>query len=178
MTERTSNKVLLLYAAEHRYHSTHATHMGAYQPTCGALPYLGQYHPAHIGYDGGRQSWMDSLSPSISSRARGSRMDRMDLDRHGLRYLCNSGISLRPGYSHKYLGWTRRNPRLIPLQCNKRDRKFCSDSVRWEGIFSFVSGERASTIPPSQSSIPFFIRKTLILTKPASVNQTVTSSAG
>ena len=38
-------------------------------------------------------------------------------------------------------------------------------------------GDRASSIPPSQSSVPFFIRKTLIRSNPASVNQAFVSAA-
>ena len=160
-----------------KYHPLHATHLGTYRPTRGALPHRSQYHPAHTGCDGGRPNRMDALSDRISYSSRGPRADRMDLDRHGLRHLWNGRIGIRPRHSHEHPGRTGRDWRLVLLQCDERDRELFIDPVRRARIFTFVPGSRASRIPPSQSSVPFFIRKTLIRSNPASVNQAFVSAA-
>ena len=160
-----------------KYHPLHATHLDAYRLARGALPHRSQYHPAHTGWHGGRPNRMDALSPRISSRACRTCTDRMDLDRHGLRHLWNGGFGLRPCHSHKHPGRTRRSRRPVLLQCDERDRELFTNPVRRPRVFSFVPGIRASNIPPSQSSVPFFIRKTLIRSNPASVSQALVSSA-
>jgi len=151
--------------------------MDAYRTARGTLPHRSQYHPAHTSCDGGRPSRVDDLSPRIPDSARVPRAGRMELDRHGLRHLWNGGIGLRPRHSYEHSGRTRRNRRSVPLQLNERDRELFTDPVRRAGIFSFVPGDRASSIPPSQSSVPFFIRKTLIRSNPASLNHTFVSAA-
>jgi hypothetical protein len=120
---------------------------------------------------------MDALSPGISYRARGTRTDRMGLDRHGLRHLWNSGFGPRPFHNHKHPAGTRRNRCPLALQCDERDRELLTDPVRRARILAFAPGVRASSIPPSQSSVPFFIRKTLIRSNPASVSQAFVSAA-
>jgi hypothetical protein len=160
-----------------RYHPVHATHMDTDRPTCRTLPYRSQYRPAYTGYDGDRPIRMDALSPRISYRACGPCVDGMGLDRHGLRHLWNGGIGPRPCHNHEHPGWTRRTRRVALLQRNERGREFIATPVRRTGVFLFVSGDRASSIPPSQSSVPFFIRKTLIRSNPASVNQALVSAA-
>ena len=160
-----------------RYHPVHATYLDADRPSRGTLPHWSHYHPAHTGCDGGRPNRMDALSPCISYSACGARTDRMDLDRHGLRHLWNSGISLRPCHSDEHLGRKRRTRCPVPLQCDERDRELFTDPVRWARVFAFIPGDRASRIPSSQSSVPFFIRKTLIRSNPASVNQALVSAA-
>ena len=167
----------LLCAAESDYHPIHATHLDAYWSAWGTLPHRSQYHPADTGCGGGRPSGMDAVSPRISYRPCRPRVDGMELDRHGLRHLWNGGIGLRPCHSHEYSGRARRNRRPVPLQRDERDREFFIDPVRWAGVFSFAPGDRASSIPPSQSSVPFFIRKTLIRSNPASVNHAFVSAA-
>jgi hypothetical protein len=89
------------------YHPLHATYLDAYRPARRALPHRSQYHPAHTGCNGGRPNRMDALSPCISYRARGSRTNRMDLDRYGLRHVWNGGIGLRPCHSHEHPRRTR-----------------------------------------------------------------------
>ena len=160
-----------------RYHPVHATYLDADRPSRGTLPHRSHYHPAHAGCDGGRPNRMDALSPCNSYSTRGARTDRMDLDRHGLRHLWNGGIGLRPCHSHEHLGRKRRNRRPVPLQCDERDRELFTDLVRRARVFAFIPGARASRIPSSQSSVPFFIRKTLIRSNPASVNQALVSAA-
>ena len=168
----------LLCAAEQRYHPIHATHVDAHRLARGTLPHWSQYHPTHTGCDGGRTSRMDALSPRMSYRPCGPRTDRMDLDRHGLRHLWNGGIGFRPRHSREHHRRARGNRRTTPLQYNERDRKLFIDLVRWARIFAFVPGDRASSIPPSQSSVPFFIRKTLIRSNPASVSHALVSATG
>jgi hypothetical protein len=160
-----------------KYHPVHATHLDTYRPTRGALPHRSQYQPAHTGCDGGRPNRMDALSDRISYSSRGPRADRMDLDRNGLRHLWNDRIGLRPRHSHEHPGRTGQDWRFVPLQCDERDRELFIDPLRRARIFTFVPGSRASRIPPSQSSVPFLIRKTLIRSNPASVNQTLVSAA-
>ncbi len=167
----------MLCAAKQRYHPVHATYLDAYRSTCGTLPYRSQYHPADTGCDGSRPSRMDAVSPRISYRPRGPRVDGMELDRDGLRHLWNDRVGLRPCHNHKYPGRAGRTRRPVPLQCNERDREFFIDAVRWTRVFSFAPGDRASSIPSSQSSVPFFIRKTLIRSNRASVNQALVSTA-
>ena len=169
--------VLLLCTTDGGYHPVHATHLGTYRPTRGALPHRSHYHPAHTGCDGGRPNRMDTLSDRISSSSRGSRADRMDLDRHGLRHLWNGRIGIRPRHSHEHPGRSGRNWHPVPLQCDEWDRELFIDPVRRARIFIFIPGDRASRIPSSQSSVPFFIRKTLIRSNPASVNQALVSAA-
>ena len=159
------------------YHPIHATHLDADRPARGTLPHRSQYHPAHTGFDGGRPSRVDALSPRISYSARRPRTDRMDLDCHGLRHLWNGGIGVRPCHNHEHPRRTRRSRRPVPLQCDERDRELLTDPIRRTRVFSFVPGDRASSIPPSQSSVPFFIRKTLIRSNPASANQVLVSAA-
>ena len=120
---------------------------------------------------------MDGLSDRISYSSREPRMDRLDLDRHGLRHLWNCGIGIRPCHGHEHPERAGRNWRPVPLQCNERDRELFTDPVRRARIFTVVPGSRASRIPPSQSSVPFFIRKTLIRSNPASFNQPLVSVA-
>jgi hypothetical protein len=175
--QSTSKKILLLDVTEYGYHLVYATHLDAYRPACGTLPHRSHYHPAHTGCDGGWPNRMDALSPCISYGARGARTDRMDLDRHGLRHLWNGGIGLRPCHSHEHLGRARRNRRPVSLQRNERDRELFTDPVRRACVFVFIPGDRASRIPSSQSSVPFFIRKILIRLNPASVNQALVSVA-
>jgi len=175
--QSTSKKILLLDVAEHGYHLVYATHLDSYRPACWTMPHWSQYYPAYTSFNRGRPTRMDALSPRISYSARGLRTDRMDLDRHGLRHLWNGRIGLRPCHSHKHPGRARRNRRPGSLQHNERDRELFTDPVRRAGVFSFVPGDRASSIPPSQSSVPFFIRKTLIRSNPASVNQALVSAA-
>ena len=124
-----------------KYHPLHATHLGTYRPTRGALPHRSQYHPAHTGCDGGRPNRMDALSPRISYSSRGPRADRMDLDRHGLRHLWNGGIGIRPCHSHEHSRRTGRNRYPVPLQCDERDRELLIDPVRRARVFAFVSRE-------------------------------------
>ena len=159
------------------YHPIHATHLDTYRPTRGALPHRSQYHSAHTGCDGGWPSRMDALSDRISYNSRGPRVDRMDLDLHDLRHLWNGGIGLRPCHSHEHPGRGGRDWRPVPHQCNERDREFFTDPVRRARVFAFVPGDRASRIPSSQSSVPLFIRKALIRSNPASINQALVSAA-
>ena len=159
------------------YHPVHATHLDTRRPAHGALPHRSQYHPAHTGCDGGRPNRMDALSNRISYSSRGPRVDRVDLDRHGLCHLWNGGIGIRPCHSHEHPGRKGRGWCPVPLQCNERDRELFADPVRRARVFAFVFGDRASRIPSSQSSVPFFIRKTLIRSNPASVNHAFVSAA-
>ena len=159
------------------YYPIHATYLGAHRPARGALPYRSQHHSTHTGCDRHRPNRMDALSNRMSSRPRSPHMDGMDLDRHGLRHLWNGGIGLRPCHSHEHLGRKRRNRRPVPLQRNERDRELFTDPVRRACVFVFIPGDRASRIPSSQSSVPFFIRKILIRSNPASVNQALVSVA-
>lgn len=169
--------LLLLCSTDGEYHPLHATHLDAYRPARRPLLHRSQYHPAHPDYHGGRPNRMDALSPRVSYRARGTRADRMELDRHGLRHLWNGGFGLRPCHSHEHPGRTRRDRRPLPLQFDERDRELFTDPVRRARIFAFVPGIRASNIPPSQSSVPFFIRKILIRSNPASISQALASAA-
>jgi len=167
----------LLCAAKQGYHPVHATHLDAHRSTCRTLPHRSQYHAADTSYDGDRPGRMDAVSSRISYRPRGPRVDGMELDGHGLRHLWNDRIGLRPCHGHEHPGRKRRNRRLVPLQCNERDRELFIAPVRRTGFFSFAPGDRASSIPSSQSSVPFFIRKTLIRSNPDSVNQALVSDA-
>ena len=159
------------------YHPLHAIHLDTDRPTRGPLPHRSHYHPAHTGCNGGRPDRMDALSDRISYSSRGPCADRMELDRHGLRHLWNGRIGLRPCHSHEHPGRAGGDWRPVPLQCDERDRKFFTYPVRRARIFTFAPGSRASRIPPSQSSVPFFIRKTLIRSNPASANQALVSAA-
>jgi hypothetical protein len=169
--------LLLLYAAESDYHPIHAIQLDVDGFAWGTLPHRSQYHPNDTGCDGVRPSGMDAVSPRISYYPCRPCVDGMGLDRHGLRHLWNGGIGPRPCHNHEHLGWTRRTRRPALLQRNEWDREFFADPDRRAGVFLFVSGDRASSIPPSQSSVPFFIRKTLIRSNPASVNQAPVSAA-
>jgi len=169
--------VLLLCAEEQGYHLVHATYLDTDCPARGTLPHRGHYHSARTGLDRNRPNRMDALPPRISSNSCRPRVDGMDLDGHGLRHLWNGGVGLRPRHSHKHSERTRRNRRPVLLQCNERGHEFFIDPVRRARVFAFVSGDRASSIPPSQSSVPFFIRKTLIRSNPASVNHDFVSAA-
>jgi hypothetical protein len=160
-----------------RYHPIHAAHLDTDWPAHGALPHRSHDHPVHTGCDRGRPNRMDALPDRISYRSRRPRVDRMGLDRHGLRHLWNGGIGTRPCHSHEHLGRTGRDWCPVPLQCDERDRELFADPVRRARVFAFVPGDRASRIPSSQSSVPFFIRKTLIRSNPASVNQALVSAA-
>ena len=159
------------------YYPANATDLAAHRPACGTLLCRSQYHPAHTGCDGGRQNRMDSIFDRMPSHACGFRVDRMGLDRHGLCSLWNGGIGSRPCYSHEHSDWTGGDRRPLPLQCDQRGGELFPDPVRRERIFPFVSGQRASSIPPSQSSVPFFIRKTLTRSNPASISQTFVAAA-
>ena len=161
----------------HGYHPVHATHLDIDWPTRRALPHWSQHHSAHAGCDGGRSSGMDGLSDCRSYHSGRPRVDWMVLDRHGMRHLWNCGIGVRPCHSHEHPGWAGRDRRTVHLQCHERDRELFTDPVQRARIFTFVPGDRASRIPSSQSSIPFFIRKTLIRSNPASSNQAFVSAA-
>jgi hypothetical protein len=169
--------LLLLYAAESDYHPVHAIQLDVDRFAWGTLPHRSQYYPNDTGCGRVRPSGMDAVSPRISYRPRGPRVDGMELDRHGLRHLWNGGIGLRPCHGHEHSWRERRNRYSILLQRDERDREFSIDLVRCSRVFEFVPGDRASIIPPSQSSVPFFIRKTLIRSNPASVNQVRVSAA-
>ena len=169
--------LLLLYAAEQDYHPVHAIQLDVDRFAWGTLPHRSQYHPNDTGCDGVRPSGMDAVSPRISYRPRGPRVDGMELDRHGLRHLWNGGIGLRSLDSYEHSWRERRNRHPILLQCDERDRELFTAPVRRACIFSLAPGDRASSIPPSQSSVPFFIRKTLIRSNPASVNHALVSAA-
>jgi hypothetical protein len=158
------------------YHSAHATQLDTHWPPRGALPHRSQYHSAYTGCDGHRPNRVDALSYRMPARSCGLRMDWMGLDRHGLRHLWNGGIGVRPCHSDEHPKRARRNRRLIPLQCHERDRELFTDLARWARVLPLVPGNRPSRIPPSQSSVPFFIRKTLIRSNPASVNQALVSA--
>ena len=120
---------------------------------------------------------MDALSDRMSYCSRGLRVVRLDLDRDGLRHLWNGGIGIRPCHSDEHPERTGRDWNPVPLQYDERDRELFADPVRRARVFPFVPGDRASRIPSSQSSVPFFIRKTLIRSNPASVNQALVSAA-
>lgn len=155
----------------------YAIYLDAYRSARGTLSHWDQYYSIHTGGDGSRATRMDALSSRISYSAWGHRMDRVDLDGYGLCHLWNGGIGLRPCHSYKHPGRTRRDRFSAPLQRNERARKLFTDPVRRSGVFLFIPGDRASRIPPSQSSVPIFIRKTLIRSNPASVNQALVSAA-
>ncbi len=169
--------LLLLYAAEQDYHPVHAIQLDVDRFAWGTLPHRSQHHPNDAGCDGDQPNRMDALPPRISYHSRRLRVDGMELDRHGLRYLWNRGIGLRSRDSYEHSWRERRNRYSILLQRDERDREFPIDRVRRARVFTFIPGDRASIIPPSQSSVPFFIRKTLIRSNPASVNQVLVSAA-
>lgn len=160
-----------------RYYPVHATYLAAHRPARRALLHRSQYHPTHTGCDRHRPNRMDGLSSRMSCRSRGRRVVRMGLDRHGLCHLWNGGIGSRPCYSHEHPDWTGGDRRPLPLQCDQRGCELFPDPARRERIFPFVPGQRASSIPPSQSSVPFFIRKTLTRSNPASVSQAFVAAA-
>ena len=87
------------------------------------------------------------------------------------------GLALDLATVTSILGGQGETGSPISLQCDEWGREFFIDPVRRARIFSFVPGDRASSIPPSQSSVPFFIRKTLIRSNPASVNHDFVSAA-
>jgi hypothetical protein len=159
------------------YHPVHAAFLDPYWPACGSLLDRSQYRSAHTDFDGGRSSRMDALSHCISSRSRWVCVDGMGLDCHGLRHLWHGGTGLRPRHSRQYSGRKRRDRILVLFQCDERGRKPVADPVRRAGVLAIVPGDRASNIPSSQSSVPFFIFKTLIRSNPASVNQDFVSAA-
>lgn len=159
------------------YHPVHETYLGAHRPARGALPYRSQHHSTYTGYDRDRPNRMDALSDRMSSRPRSPHMDGMGLDRHGLRHLWNGGIGIRPCYSDEHPERKGRDWNSAPLQRNERDREPFADPVRRTRVSPFVPGDRASRIPSSQSSVPFFIRKTLIRSNPASVSHVFVSAA-
>lgn len=169
--------LLLLCAAEQGYHLIHAAYLDTNRPARGTLPYWSHYHPNCTGCDGGWPDGMGALPPCFSSDSSKLRVDGMDLDSHGLCYLWHGRIGVRPRHSHEHSGRTRRNRQAISLQCDERGREFFIDPVRRARVFAFVPGDRASSIPPSQSSVPFFIRTTLIRSNPASVNHDFVSAA-
>ena len=160
-----------------RYYPVYATYLAAHHPARGALPHRGQYHPTHNRCDGHRPDRMDRLPSRMSCRSRGPPVVRMGLDCHGLCHLWNGGIGSRPCHSHERPDWTGRDRRPVPLQCDQRGCELFPDPARREGIFPFIPGQRASSIPPSQSSVPFFIRKTLIRSNPASASQAFVTAA-
>ena len=160
------------------YHPIHyATYLDAHRPARGALPHRSQYHPTHTGCDAGRPNRMDAVSGRVSCRSCRRRVVPMGLDRHGLRHLWNGGIGSRPCDHHRHPEWARRDRYPVPLQCDKRDRELFTNPVRRTRLLPFVIGERASSIPSSQSSVPFFIRTTLIRSNPASVSHAFVSAA-
>ena len=120
---------------------------------------------------------MGGLPDRNSPSSRRPHLDGMALDRDGLCHLWNDRIGLRPCHGHEHPGRKRRNRRLVSLQCDERDRELFIDPVRRARVFAFVPGYHASSIPSSQSSVPFFIFKTLIRSNPASVNQALVSAA-
>lgn len=159
------------------YYPVHATYLGAHRPARGALPYRSQHHSTRTSCDGHRPNRMDALSDRMSSRPRSPHMDGMGLDRHGLRHLWNGGIGIRPCYSDEHPERKERDWNSAPLQRNERDRELFANPARRARVFPFVPGDRASRIPSSQSSVPFFIRKTLIRSNPASVSHAFVSAA-
>ena len=167
----------LLCAAEQGYHPVHATYLGTDRPARGALPHRRHDRPTHSGCDRDRTNRMGVLPDRNSSRSRRPYLDGVGLDRDGLRHLRNDRIGCRPCHGHEHPGRKRRNRRLVPLQCDERDCELFIDPVRRASVFSCAPGDRASSIPSSQSSVPFFIRKTLIRSNPASVNQALVSAA-
>ena len=169
--------LLLLCAAEQGYHLVHATYLDIDRPARGTLPHRSHYHQNCTGCDRGWPVRMGTLPPHFSSHSRRLRVDGMDLDSHGLCHLWHGRIGFRPRHSHEHSGRTRRNRQAISLQCDEWGREFFIDPVRRTLIFLFVPGDRASSIPPSQSSVPFFICKTLIRSNPASVNHDFVSAA-
>lgn len=169
--------LLLPCAAEQDYHPVYAIQLDVNRPAYGTLPHRSHYHPNCTGCDGGWPNRMGALPPRFSPNSRRLRVDGMDLDSHGLCHLWHGGIGIRPCHSHEHSGWTRRNRHSVSLQCDERGREFFIDPIRRPRVFAFVPGDRASIIPPSQSSVPFFIRKTLIRSNPASVNQVFVSAA-
>jgi hypothetical protein len=168
---------LLLYVAEQRYHHAYATHLDADRPARRTLSYRSHDHPTSIDCDRDRKNRMDALPGRTPAHSREPRVDGMDLDRHGLCHLWNGGIGLRSCHYHEHHGRKKRNRLPAPLQRIERDREFFTDPVRRAGVFAFVPGDRASSIPPSQSSVPFFIRKALIRSNPASDNHAFVSAA-
>ena len=167
----------LLCEAAARYHCRHAPYLDDHRPTRRTLPHWSPDHPAHTRCDSGRPNRMDALSGCLSSRPRGTRLDWMDLDRHGLRHLWNGRIGLGSCHGHEHPGGTGRNRHPVFLQCDERDRELFADCVRRTRVFTGIPGDRASRIPSSQSSVPFFIRTSLIRVNPASVNQAFASAA-
>jgi len=159
------------------YYPVHATHLDTDRPARGTLPHRSHYDPAPTDCDECEPNRMDTLPHRTSSSSRRHRMDGMDLDRHGLRHLRNGGIGLRPCHSHEHPGRKRRTRLPVSLQCDERDRELFTDPLRRARVFAFVPGDRASRIPSSQSSVPFFIRKTLIRSNPTAVNQALVSAA-
>ena len=169
--------LLLLYAAEQDYHPVHAIQLDVDRFALGTLPHRSHHHPTCADCDRDQPNRVDPLPPRFSLHARRPRVDGMELDRHGLRHLWNGGIGLRSLDSYEHSWRERRNRHPILLQCDERDRELFTAPVRRACIFSLAPGDRASSIPPSQSSVPFFIRKTLIRSNPASVNHALVSAA-
>jgi hypothetical protein len=169
--------LLLLYAAESDYHPIHAIQLDVDRFAWGTLPHRSQYHPNDTGCDGVRPSGMDAVSPRISYHPCRPRVDGMELDNHGLRHLWHRRIGLRSRDSYEHSWRERRNRYSILFQRDERDREFPIDRIRRARVFTFIPGDLASIIPSSQSPVPFFIRKTLIRSNPASVNQFLVSSA-
>ena len=169
--------LLLLYAAEPDYHPVHAIQLDVDRFAWGTLPHRGHYLPARTGCDGDRPNSVDALPPYFSPNSRRFRVDGMDLAYHGLRHLLHHRIGLRSRDSYEHSWRERRNRLSILLQRDERDCEFPIDRVRRSRVFAFVPGDRASIIPPSQSSVPFFIRKTLIRSNPTSINQDFVSDA-
>jgi hypothetical protein len=99
--------LLLLYAAESDYHPIHAIQLDVDRFAWGTLRHRSQYHPSDTGCSGVHSSGMDPVSPRISYRPCGPRVDGMELDHHGLRHLWNGGIGLRPCHGHEH-SWRER----------------------------------------------------------------------
>jgi hypothetical protein len=168
---------LLLSTAEQDYHPIHAIQLDVDRFAWGPLPHWSYHHSTCADCDRDRPNRVDALPPRFSSHSRRLRVDGMDLDSHGLRHLWHRGISLRSLDSYEHSWRERRTRHSILLQCDERDREFFTDPVRRSRVFAFIPGDRASIIPPSQSSVPFFIRKTLIRSNPASINHDLASDA-
>ena len=159
------------------YHCAHATYLASHRPADGAQPHRRHHHPSRPSCNSGWTNRLDTLSDRHPNNSCLPRPDRMDLDCHGLRHLWNRRIGIRPLHPREHLGRTERDPPPTPRQRNERDDELFTSPVWWAGVFTRVVGARASRIPSSQSSIPFFIRTILIDSNPASISQVFVSTA-
>ncbi len=159
------------------YHATHAIHLDPHRPAHGTQPHRRHDHPSRTGCNNSRPNRLDALSHRNPDRSCLPRQDRMDLDRHGLRHLWNGRIGVRPLHPRQHPGRTGREWRPASRQRDERNRKLFAGPVRRARVSPRIVGDRASRIPSSQSSVPFFIFTTLIRSNPASVNQAFVSAA-